>query len=163
MKEFLAKTKNGFDVYVDMESSHATTHFTHHPKLIEAVKKAIPSIDAKENIVRIEIDMGVEVGTTDLIETSDQDEIIYAKRPLRSQYSRFVKNKNSKPTNWITIDVRKNGEVYNLYTSFVGRLTPSFPGGNYLPEQSKDFWSKHALVWGSQEIVDGTETTKCPW
>lgn len=163
MRDFLAKTKNGFDVYVDTESSHATTHFAHHPKLIDAVKGTIPSIETNEDVVRVEVDTGEEVGTTDLVETSEQDEIIYAKRPLRTQFSRFVKNKNSKPTGWITIDMRKDGEVYDLYTSFVGRLTPSFPGGNYLPEQSKEFWSKHALVWGSQEVMPGTETTQCPW
>lgn len=163
MKEFLAKTKNGFEVYVDMKLSHATTHFAHHPKLIDAVKKAISFVEPKEEIFRIEIDMKEEIGTTDLIQTTDKDEIVYAKRPLRAQYSRFVKNKNSRPTSWITIDLRKDGNVYNLYTSFAGRLTPSFPGGNYLPEQSREFWSNHALVWETQEIVPGTETTECPW
>jgi len=163
LKNYLAKTKNGFEVYVDMESSHASTHFAHHPKLFEAVKKAVSSIEANEEIIRAEMDMGEEIGTTDLIQTSDQDEIVYAKRPLREQYSRFVKNKSSRPTSWITIDLRKDGNIYNLYTSFVGRLTPSFPGGNFLSEQSREFWSNHALVWGSQEIVPGTETTECPW
>lgn len=163
MKEFLAKTKNGFEVYVDMKLSHATTHFAHHPKLIDAVKKAISFVEPKEEVFRIEIDMKEEIGTTDLIQTTDKDEIVYAKRPLRAQYSRFVKNKNSRPTSWITIDLRKDGNAYNLYTSFVGRLTPSFPGGNYLPEQSREFWSNYALVWETQEIVPGTETKKCPW
>ncbi len=163
MNHHLTTTKNGFKVYVDMEASHASTHFAHHPKLIDAVIKAITAIDAVENIIRLEMDMGEEIGTTDLVETSDQDEIVYAKRPLRTSYSRFVKNKKSRPTSWITIDIRKSGDVYNLYTAFVGRLTPSFPGGNYLPEQSRDFWANHALVWGSQEIVAGTETTQCPW
>lgn len=163
-KEFIGKTKNGLSAYVDMESSHATTHFAHHPKLFDCVKKIIPIIEVHGEIMRTEREMDEVVGTTDLIETNATDEIVYAKRPLRKQYSRFVKNKSSRPTKWITLDLRKENDMdFYLYTAFVGRLTPSFPGGDYLSDQSIDFWSKHALVWGSQEVVPGSETTVCPW
>ncbi len=115
-------------------------------------------------MIRIDNNMGEVVGKTDLVETDEQDEILYAMRPLRTQYSRFVKNKHSQPTNWITIDLRKSSEdEYFLYTAFVGKLTTSFPGGNYLPERSKDFWAKHALVWGAQEVIPNSVTTQCPW
>ncbi len=163
-KEYLGKTKNNSKVYVDMERSHAVTHFAHQPMLRAAVEKMIPALEVNAKMVRIERNTGDEVGTTDLVETTEQDEIVYALRPLRHQYSRFVKNKKPRPTSWVTIDLRKSGEdEYDLYTAFVGRLTPSFPGGDYLPEQSRDFWSKHALVWDPTVIVSGTETTECPW
>ncbi len=85
-------------------------------------------------------------------------------RPLRTQYSRFVKNRQSQDTSWITIDLRKSKEgEYFLYTAFIGKLAPSFPGGDFLPEQSNEFWSNHALVWGGQDIVPWSETTECPW
>ncbi len=161
---FLGKTKNNLDVYYDDESSHASTHISKTPKLLEYVKKIIPTAEANGSGIRFDIDTGEEVGSTDLVETTDGDEIVYAMRPLRTQYSRFVKNKQPQPTRWVTIDLRKSGEAeYNLYTCFIGRLTPSFPGGDFLPNQSLDFWSKHALVWGGQEIVPNTETTECPW
>lgn len=161
---FLGKTKNNLNVYFDEDSSHASTHISKTPRLLEYAKKIIPTIEANEDVIRFDVDTGVEVGTTDLIETTDNDEIVYAMRPLRTQYSRFVKNKQSQPTSWITLDLRKTGKAeYNLYTCFVGRLTPSFPGGNFLPDQSLDFWSKHALVWGGQEIVPNSERTDCPW
>ncbi len=163
-QQLLGKTKNGIDVYVDMISSHAITHFSHHPKLLDAVKKSIPTLEVSGQISRTEIDTGEVVGTTDLVETGEGDEIFYAIRTLRDTYSRFVKNKKPTPTTWVTVDLRKVSDAeYYLYTAFVGRLTPSFPGGNYLPEQSKKFWSTHALVWGTQEIKPGTETEKCPW
>ncbi len=163
-KEFLGKTENGFEVYMDRASSHAITHIAHHPKLFELIKKIIPTIEATGEVIRLDKDMGEEVGTTDLVETGEYDEIIYALRPLRTQYSRFVKGKKSQPTSWITIDLRRAGDTeYNLYTAFIGQLTPSFPGGNFLPDQSMEFWSKHALVWGSQEVIPGSETAKCPW
>ena len=163
MKELFATTKNRINVYLNTEHSHAMTHFAHHPKLIEAVKKVIAGLEPEDDIVRFEQEMDGEVGTTDLIETTPGDEIVYALRPLRSVYSRFVKNKNSRPTKWIVVDLRRNGGSYVLRTAFVGRMTPSFPGGDFLPEQSKEFWSRHALVWESQEIVPGSETTECPW
>jgi hypothetical protein len=83
---------------------------------------------------------------------------------LRQQYSRFVKNKSPQPTSFITIDIRKNPDgKYFLYTAFVGRLTPSFPGGDFMSEKSIEFWSNHALVYGSQEIIPDTEKALCPW
>lgn len=164
IKEYLARTKNGHDVFVDMESSHAATHLTHHPHLIDFVKKVIPTVEVSGDHLRVDVDMGEEVGLSDLVETTDGDEIVYAKRPFRNQYSRFVKQRAPVATSWVTIDIRKDdGGGYYLYTAFIGKLSPSFPGGTYLPDQSKEFWSRHALVWGPQEVVPGTETTKCPW
>ena len=162
-KEYIGKTRNNIDVYWDKHFSHAVTHFAHNQKLFDYVKKSIATINAQEDIIRVEKEMDEIVGTTDLVETNDQDEIIYAKRPLRKYYSRFVKNKSALPTKWITLDMRREGNSYFLYTAFVGRLSPSFPGGEFLPEQSKDFWANHALVWGNQEVVPGTETKECPW
>lgn len=163
-REFLAKTKNECNVYLDLDTSHAVTHLAHQKKLRKAVERLIPTIEADSDMVRVERDMGEEVGTTDLVETTDQDEIVYALRSRRQIYSRFAKNRQPEPTSWVTITLRKVGEEeYSLYTAFVGHNTPSFPGGDYLPEQAKEFWSKHALVWGTQEVIPGTETPKCPW
>lgn len=163
MKELFAKSKNGIEVYLDTEQSHALTHFSHNPKLIEVVKKVISDLDILEKMICIEKQMDEYIGYTDLVETKDRDEIVYALRPLRSVYSRFVKNKKSVPSKWVTLNIRKEKEMYVLHTTFVGRLTPSFPGDDYLPDQSKAFWACHALVWGSQEIIPGSETEKCPW
>ncbi len=164
--ELLGTTKNNLRVFLDVQSSHAHTHLAHNSKLLEAVKKAIPTITGEEEIIRVQIDTGEIVGTTDLIETVPEDEVVYAKRVARSVYSRFVKNKQPAPTSFIVIDIRpdRNSPAdYFLYTAYIGPLTPSFPGGNYLPEQSIEFWSNHALVWGTQDIVPGSETTNCPW
>ncbi|MDB5264702.1 MAG: hypothetical protein JWN64_273 [Parcubacteria group bacterium] len=139
------------------------THFKHHPKLLDVVEHIIPTLEGGGEWIRVEKDLGEIIGTTDLVETVEGDEIVYALRPRRSIYSRFVKGKESTPTSWITIALRKSEGGYDLYTAFVGRDTPSFPGGDHLSEQSKEFWSTHALVWGSQEVIPGTETPLCPW
>ena len=161
---FLGITKNNCEVYIDSENSHAATHFTDSPKLFNAVVKTIPKISLVGGESRIDFDTEEIVGTSDLVETDSNDEIIFALRLNRDRYSRFVKNKDATPTTYITLAFELIEEKkYKLYTAFIGRLTPSFPGGDYLPEQSKDFWSNHALAWGNQEVVPGTETSLCPW
>lgn len=163
-KTFLGKTKNGKDVFVDLEKSNAATHFKDSPHLQKLVSEALGRIELHGEHIREEVDMGCVIGKAGVVETSENDEIIYALRPHRERYSRFVKNRTSKDTQYITLDLRRDSkDSYDLYTAFVGRLTPSFPGGDYLPEQSVDFWSNHALIWGQQEIVPGTETKECPW
>jgi hypothetical protein len=160
----IGTTKNGHDVLFNTDTSHALTHFQKNPGLQKLVQKSIPKLIATKEIERYEIDIGEFVGMSDLIETTADDKIIYALRPLRLQYSRFVKNKQPQPTLYIVIDLRKDTDgIYTLYTAYIGKLTPSFPGGDFMPEQSKEFWSHHALVWGTQEIIEGSETTENPW
>lgn len=160
----IGKSKSNHEVMVDLETSHAATHFQDSPMLFDAVKKALPLIELDEEKVRVEIDTGEVVGMSDLVETHPGDEIVYAMRPYRDRYSRFVKNRLAEQTTWIVLSFeRLNQEQYKLHTAFVGRLTPSFPGGDFLPEMSKEFWSKHALVWGNQEVIPGSETDSCPW
>ena len=164
-KEYLGEMRDGSRVFIDLDTSHAVTHFAHEPKLRAAVERLVATLEGDADWIRVDRDMGEAiVGMTDLVETAEGDEIVYAKRPRRAGYSRFVKGKSRSATSWVTIALRKAGEKeYSLYTAFVGRNTPSFPGGDYLPEQSKAFWAHHALVWGSQEVVPGSETAVCPW
>ena len=161
-KEIFAKSVNGINIYIDRVNSHALTHFTHSPQLADEVREVIAKLNIKEEL-RIEHDTGKMIGLTDLYETNEGDEIVYAKRVLRDTYSRFVKNKEPQQTSWLTLHIKKQDDEYFLYTAFIGRSTPSFPGGDYLPEQSKSFWSTHALVWGTQEVVPATETSVSPW
>jgi hypothetical protein len=165
--KFLAHTKDDIPVYFDEQSSHAETHLQSHPKLLGAVIECIPKIVVNADLAREEFELSYVIGTSDLVATTTNDEIVYALRPHRTKYSRFVKNREPAPTRYIVIDIRKkskksDGSFY-LYTCFIGRLTPSFPGGDFLPEQSVEFWSKHALVWGTQEVIPGTITKQCPW
>lgn len=161
---YLGVSKNNYKVFVDLESSHAATHFIDSPKLFEVVKESIPLVEILEDKVRVEYDTGIVVGDSDLVEIQSGDEVVYALRLHRDRHSKFVKNRFALPTTWIVMSfVKIKGDTYYLQTAFVGRLTPSFPGGDYLPEQSADFWSKHALAWGNQQIVPDSETKECPW
>lgn len=164
MQEFLGKTKNDKDVFYDPEHSHAATHFSDTPQLRNLVAEFLPTVESNDDYARFEIDTKREVGTSDLVETEEGDEIVYAKRPNRDTYARFVKNKKPIPTNRVTIELRTiDDQTYELFTAYIGRLTPSFPGNEFETPKSKPFWATHALVWGTQEIVPGTETIACPW
>ena len=164
MLEEIAVSKNGKTVLVDMWRSHAATHFSSSPKLQSVVKTLIESIDLEEDVIDLDYDMGKEVGLCDLVATTDEDEIVYALRPNRHVYARLVKNRSAEPSSWITVRlVAIDKTAYRLHTAFVGKRTPSFPGGNFMPEQSREFWKKHALVWGNQEVDEGSITSECPW
>ena len=164
MKQFVATTKNGFDVYVDTEHSHAATHLKETPKLLDLVKEILAEYEVEKEMIRFETNMGRIVGPTDLVETREGDEIFYAKRPNREEYTRFVRNKKRPQTRFVTIHLdKKDSDECHLFTAWIGRLTPPFPTGKEDTEESKEFWSNHALVAETQTIVPGTETKECPW
>jgi hypothetical protein len=162
--QLLATSKNNVDVYIDLDKSHAITHIQKHPNLLDYARQIINGHEILADEDRFETDMGFIVGTTDLVETTDKDEIVYAQRPNRDKFNRFVKNRISENTNIVTMDIRKGlDNRYFVYTIYIGKNTPKSPGGDREDPDSREFWNKHALVWGNQDTVSGTETTICPW
>jgi hypothetical protein len=164
-KTFVTKTKNGCDVYVDTKTSHAATHLKDHPELFEYMKEILLTYEAQGNVVRFETDMGRVIGKMDLVETVDSDDIFYAKRPNRDKYTRFVRGKKSEPTHFVTIELRKTGDTaYDVFTVFIGRLSPPFPFGKNDPNETyRAFWKNRALVVEKQEFLAETVTNECPW
>jgi len=106
----------------------------------------------------------VPVGLTDLVPTNDSDEIVYAKRLNRDNYTRFVANRTAVPTNFVTIVLRRDAEdSYKLWSAWVGQKTPQFPGDENETPESRPFWRAHALVWGNQEVQLNTDRKDWPW
>ena len=164
-KEFITTTKNGFNVYVETVNSHAATHLQDHPELFDLIKEVLSEYSVNENKIRFETDMGRDIGLTDLVETTDADDVFYAKRPNREKYTRFVNNTEPRMTHFVTIELNIiNDTDYEVFTAFIGRLTPPFPyGKDDSNEQARTFWNNHALVTGNQEYLLETVTTECPW
>lgn len=161
--KFLAKTKNGYDVYVDTVRSHAATHLDDIDNLENLVVEFLEATEISGDDVALERDMGRVIGTMDLVETDDTDEIIYAKRMNRATYTRFVKDRKPSPTRYLTVILRKRGDGYELWSAWTGRLVPSFPGDERETPESREFWSHHALIWGNQAVDQSTITTTQPW
>ncbi|MFO7807213.1 MAG: hypothetical protein R6V40_02195 [Candidatus Moraniibacteriota bacterium] len=64
-------------------------------------------------------------------------------------------------------------DQYVLITAFVGKRPQPEPwdARNFSqqpdPQEAerlaREFWSNHALIWGTEEIIQDTITTECPW
>ncbi|MNR24954.1 hypothetical protein D3C85_1420710 [compost metagenome] len=127
--------------------------------MLELVKEAIEGVDiVGEDEILFEKDMGRIVGATSLVETTDIDEIVYAKRKERDKYSRFAKNRELTPTSYIVVCVRKQGDEYTLWTAWCGRLLPKEA---YDP--ASHFSRTHALAYDEDLVRLGTITAVNPW
>jgi hypothetical protein len=163
-KTIVGTTKNNKSVYLDEESTHAHTHVSDTPNLLDYTKEALAHVIAIDDVVYVEVDLGRPLGKSDLVATDENDEIIYAKRVNRDTFTRFVKNRKQLEDSRIAVVLHKTDDEYRLFSTWIGPATPPFPRENPKHDQeSIEFWKKHALVWGRQAIQPGTEVTEWPW
>lgn len=168
-KELLAVSKNGVAVHYDPIYSHAATHFEDTPQLKELVQEIIEGLELQGQEIATHLDMGRVVGTCDVVEVDDTDQILYGKRKNRDEDGLvpFTKSRQGESCRNVAVHlVPQNDGGYILSSAWIGTFGEDdepFPGSPHATERSVDFWSKRAFVYGSQEIVAGTETTKKPW
>lgn len=123
--EKLGVSANGMPIFLDRSNTNIDYHLLETPDLINLVREVVPSIEVENNDqIVVERDLGRTVGTTNLVETTDGDEIVYAKRIGRNAYSRFVKNKKPIPCSSIVIVLRKGEFGYYLWTAMCAKLLP---------------------------------------
>ncbi len=147
----------------------ADSHVASHPSVARILAELISHIssEGRESFCE-EVDLDREVGESICVATTDDgggDEIIYAQRPNRRGLTRFVKNREPAQTrSAVACFKRTTGGAYLLMTAFIGGRAPAEPWDRkWATPESFVFWSSHALVWGQEETVPGTETTVCPW
>ena len=148
--------KQGNTIILDYKNTHVEYHLLETPNLIDLVKEVLPTIETNgQDQVIIERDIGRIIGTTNLVETDDTDEIVYAKRIGRETYSRFVKNRQLIPTSYLVVVLRKASNGYILWTAMCGRLLPSEA---YI--EDSEFNRTHALVYDEKLIqLDSVQPT----
>jgi hypothetical protein len=161
----LAVSKNNISVWYEPITSHTATHIKDTPDLLSLAEEVVKQTIIIEPYMQFHIDLGRTVGTSDLVENNPGDEIVYAKRQNRNEYTVFNKSKSAQPSSIVTVALEGQSDgTYELVSTWVGASdSPSFPGTERETPDSKEFWTKHSLVWGNQEIQPGTETTICPW
>ncbi|HEY8998702.1 MAG TPA: hypothetical protein VIM53_00070 [Candidatus Saccharimonadales bacterium] len=162
---FIAKSKNGLDVFFDAEGSHAATHFRDAPQLLNLVQEILARTVFEDDVVEFDTDMGRIVGTSDLVTVEPNDELVFAKRLNRDVFTSFNKSKKPQPSSTVSVAFEKqhNGS-YVLHSAWIGPISsPAFPGDPNETPESKPYWLSHALAWGTQEVQSGTETSVCPW
>ena len=163
--EQLALSKNNIPVWFDAVSSHAATHLADTPHLKQLAATVISQTIIDQPFAQFHTDFGKIIGTSDLVPIEPGDDIVYAKRLNRDEYTVFNKSKTAQPCSLVTVALALQEDgTCELVSAWVGPSdSPSFPGSPYETPASKDFWSKHAMAWGNQHIQPGTETTTCPW
>jgi hypothetical protein len=165
MKINLATSKNNVEVWYDSVDSHAATHIADTPNLDKLAAEVVEQTDISGPFMLFHVDLGRVVGKSDLVENDPDDELVWAKRKNREEYTVFNKSKSAQPSSVISVALEaREGGTYELVSTWIGPSdSPSFPGTERETPDSKDFWAKHALVWGNQEVQPGSETSICPW
>ncbi|MDB5176325.1 MAG: hypothetical protein JWM81_1183 [Candidatus Saccharibacteria bacterium] len=167
--QLIAESKNGVKVYFDTVSSHAATHLQDAPELERLVAEVVSKLELKGQEVAAHFDMGRIVGTCDVVAVSEKDEIVYGMRKNRDDDGLvpFVKNRDGEPCPFVAVHLLPQPDTsYLLSSAWIGTFGEDdepFPKSHDANERSVDFWSSHAFVYGSQEIIKGTETTVRPW
>ena len=165
--EILCKSANNKTIVYDSVNSHTATHFHDASGLREVVKEYLSKVNLDGEIIAKDIDMGKTIGKSDVVETNESDEIIYAMRKNREDqgYVPFTKSRPAQPSSMLSLHLMRKDEItYELSSAWIGEYdSPMFPQMDTATEESIPYWSSHAFVWGNQEIIPGTERSDCPW
>lgn len=161
-KEFLCKSANGADVFIDLEHTNIGLHILENANLVELVKEAIERSELEGKKVALEVDLGRVVGTTSMVEITEQDEIVYAKRLDRDKYSKFVKNRELVPTSKVVVILFQEEHAYLVWSAWCGELLPQESDGKGGMRTSREFKNSHALVYDPKIVQAGTETKQAP-
>ena len=168
IQKLIARSKNGVSVMYDPIGSHAATHLEDTPPLKALVAEIIEGLNLEGQEIARHFNMGRIVGTRDVVKVDKSDEIVYGQRKNRANDGLvpFTKSRPAEPSHNVAVHLlpQKDG-TYMLASAWIGTFDNDelFPGSKHANERSIDYWSHRAFVYGSQEIVTGTETNICPW
>lgn len=164
IKHPVGQTRNGVLVHVDLIASPAAVHISRQPHLLGLVSEALAQMAARDIEVTLEFDMGRIIGYDFIVPTTDRDNVLYAQRPRDTTYTRFVKNGDPAPTQFLTIKLRRedSGE-YSLHDTWIGHASPPRPGSDNETAESKPYWATHACIFEGQSLQPRTITKVCPY
>ena len=156
--EILGKTLNGA-VVVNRNNSHL------HDNVKPIIKKVLAAVHTNDrDFFDCEVHFQEIIGFSCCVKTSPADCIIFAKRPNRSGYTRFVLDRDLSPTSTVVVVLKKIKPLeYVLITAYVGEKAELEPWDTRATQESTEFWQEHALIWGKEEICRGTSTVVPQW
>ncbi len=164
----IATSKNHIKVFYDEVHSHAATHLHDNPELAPLLQEVITSLELTGQEVADHFDRHRVIGRCDVVEVIKKDEIVYAVRKNRENDGLvpFVKNRIGDLCQTIAVHLVPNKDAsYTLSSAWIGKFNDDepFPQSKEANSDSIAFWTSHAFIYGSQEIIPDTETTLCPW
>lgn len=163
-KFLLSKPDNESEVYVNLISSSAGRYLSRRPYVIRLITELLQSLDLNGERIVVERDLGRNIGTTDIVSTSDKDTIYYAQPAKTQVFSRFAKNRYPQPSQMLTvIFTQDNDGSYQVLDTWIGDASPPFPGDEHETTDSKKYWQTHALVQDAQAVQSKSITRDCPY
>lgn len=128
------------------------------------------SLNKNFEVINIEF-KNKNIGYCSLIKTTQNDEIVYAKRLNRNIYTRFIKDKKPKLTNRMMVILNRNRKKPNEYY-----LITMFPGDKSFKEpedlniktkeeliECLEFWENYALIYDKSIIQENSIIDYCPY
>jgi hypothetical protein len=165
--EMLCISKDEKNIYYDTERSHAATHFADTPGLRDLVIEVLGKRIVAGNDLWFTTALDTVIGTSDVVDVDESDDIIYAIRKNRTEqgYVPFTKSRLAQESSYVSIALEDRGaETYSVSSAWIGTWDdPPFPQQPHATAESIPYWNTHAFVWGSQEIESGTEIPTRPW
>jgi hypothetical protein len=163
-KFMLDESNDDYDIYVNLITSSAGYYLSRRPYVIALIKELLSTRKLRGARIVIEQNMGRNIGTTDIVSTSDADTVYYA-QPLKSEiYSRFAKSRYPQASNLLTVViVRDSDGNYEVSDTWIGSNYPAFPGDQHATADSKEYWKTHALVQDTQVVQSRSITKTCPY
>lgn len=164
MRHVAGYTKNGLAVYVDLIKSQAAPHIAAHPHLLGLTKNALIRIAAKEERIKFEYDIGHVIGYENVVETPEDEKVLYARLAHDDLYSRFTRKGEPRQTTYVSVTIQREQEgSYALTDAWIGRLKPPRPGSPNETPASREYWSRHAFLLDTQPLQRHTRTERCPY
>lgn len=158
------ETKDSYDIYVNLISSPAGHYLSRRPYVIDLLKEILAAKELRGKRIVIEQDMGRDIGTTDIVTTSEKDTIYYARALKSDVFSRFAKNRYPQVSTTLTVIAVQDPEGnYEVSNTWIGNNHPAFPGDELATDESKDYWQSHALVQDAVAIQTRSITKACPY
>lgn len=162
MRKKLADSKNGKPVFTDVENTNLAVHLVENPKLLELVKEAVENSVVEGDNVGLEYDADRVIGTTNCVNVTDKEEIVYAKRLGRDSYSKFVKNREQEPTSTVAVVLFRKDYGYLVWSAWCGNIVPVQPDESGRMVTVPGFWDTRALTYDPKIIQKDTERSDRP-
>jgi len=161
---YIGVTKNGVDVYVDLIHSAAAGHISQQPHILTLAKTMLAALRLTGEALNTEYDFGRTIGNADVVETTSNDHIVYAKRLKCLTYTRFVRKRQLSPSSYLSMSFQRLPDgSYELLDVWIGNQFPPFPMAENETPDSRPFWEKHAIVLDGQPLQLRTLTKDSPF
>jgi hypothetical protein len=144
-----------------------SSHLHQQGNIEQLLSEAVGTIEPNDRSFIVEsVDFEHQIGVSNCVSTTQEDSIIFAQRKGRGGLTRFALNRNPEPTSHLSFGLKRDEDggkpQYICMFAFIGPKAEPEPWDKNMSPESKVFWQTHALAWGSEPVIPGTETSESP-